>query len=84
MSAPSPAMRGKDSSAAASAARRPWQRAIIENVTPQVDCGRFAAKRSVGDTVVVEADAFTDGHDVLRCRLQVSARERGATGPRSR
>jgi starch synthase (maltosyl-transferring) len=54
----------------AGAMRRPWQRAIIENVTPQVDGGRFAAKRSVGDPVVVEADAFTDGHDVLRCRLR--------------
>ncbi|MBA3477370.1 MAG: alpha-1,4-glucan--maltose-1-phosphate maltosyltransferase [Lautropia sp.] len=50
--------------------RRPWERAIIENVTPQVDCGRFPAKRSVGDRVVVQADAFTDGHDVLRCRLK--------------
>ena len=50
--------------------RRPWQRAIIESVTPEVDFGRFPAKRSVGDTVTVEADAFTDGHDVLRCRLK--------------
>ena len=57
------------SPAAAGAGRRPWQRAIIENVTPQIDGGRFAAKRSVGDLVMVEADAFTDGHDVLRCRL---------------
>ena len=50
--------------------RRPWQRAIIENVTPQVDGGRFPAKRSIGDAVVVQADAFTDGHDVLRCLLK--------------
>ena len=48
------------------APRRPWQRAIVENVTPQVDGGRFAAKRSVGDSLTVEADAFTDGHDVMR------------------
>jgi starch synthase (maltosyl-transferring) len=47
----------------------PWRRAIIESVTPQVDGGRFAAKRVVGDTVVVEADAFTDGHDRVRVRL---------------
>jgi starch synthase (maltosyl-transferring) len=53
-----------------SPATRPWQRAIIENVTPQVDCGRFPAKRSIGDMVQVEADAFTDGHDVMRCRLK--------------
>ncbi|MET0509687.1 MAG: maltotransferase domain-containing protein, partial [Burkholderiaceae bacterium] len=47
----------------------PWKRAIIENVTPQVDGGRFAAKSVVGDAVVVEADAFTDGHDRMRVRL---------------
>jgi starch synthase (maltosyl-transferring) len=44
-------------------------RAVIESVTPSVDCGRFAAKRIVGDEVVVEADCFTDGHDTLACLL---------------
>ncbi|MDD2732898.1 MAG: alpha-1,4-glucan--maltose-1-phosphate maltosyltransferase [Desulfuromonadaceae bacterium] len=44
-------------------------RAVIENVTPSVDGGRFAAKRIVGDLVLVEADCFTDGHDSLACRL---------------
>ncbi len=56
--------------ATAPAATRPWQRAVIESVTPQVDGGRFAAKRCVGDLVTVEADAFADGHDMLRCMLQ--------------
>ncbi len=32
-------------------------RAVIERVTPSVDNGRFAAKRIVGDAVVVEADS---------------------------
>jgi len=44
-------------------------RAVIESVTPSVDNGRFAAKRIIGDVVVVEADCFTDGHDSLACRL---------------
>ena len=44
-------------------------RAVIENITPSVDGGRFAAKRIVGDEVVVEADCFTDGHDALGCLL---------------
>jgi starch synthase (maltosyl-transferring) len=44
-------------------------RAVIERVTPSVDCGRFAAKRIVGDEVVVEADCFSDGHDTLACLL---------------
>ena len=41
------------------------RRVIIENVTPQIDEGRFPAKRTVGEEVVVEADAFADGHDLL-------------------
>jgi starch synthase (maltosyl-transferring) len=44
-------------------------RVVIENISPQVDGGRFAAKRVLGDTVAVEADAFTDGHDKVRCVL---------------
>ena len=40
-------------------------RIVVDAVTPNVDDGRFAAKRVVGDTVTVEADAFADGHDVL-------------------
>ena len=42
------------------------QRIQIENPAPLVDCGRYAPKRSVGDTVTVGADIFRDGHDVLR------------------
>jgi starch synthase (maltosyl-transferring) len=45
------------------------QRVIIEGVEPEIDCGRFPIKRTVGEGVVVEADAFTDGHDALTCRL---------------
>jgi starch synthase (maltosyl-transferring) len=45
------------------------KRAIIENVTPEIDGGRFAAKRALGDKVVVEADVFTDGHDAIHCLL---------------
>ncbi|MEO8740471.1 MAG: alpha-1,4-glucan--maltose-1-phosphate maltosyltransferase [Casimicrobiaceae bacterium] len=42
-------------------------RAVIESITPQVDHGRFAVKRIIGDRVIVEADCFTDGHDALAC-----------------
>jgi starch synthase (maltosyl-transferring) len=44
-------------------------RAVIENVQPAVDAGRFPIKRIVGDAVVVEADCFADGHDVVAARL---------------
>jgi starch synthase (maltosyl-transferring) len=42
-------------------------RPVIEKVTPQVDGGRFPAKREVGDLVAVEADVFVHGHDELAC-----------------
>ena len=46
------------------------RRVVIEGVTPQVDAGRFAVKRVVGDVLTVEADAFTDGHDEIRVVLR--------------
>ena len=46
------------------------RRAVIENVRPQVDAGRFPIKRIVGETVTVEADVFADGHDAVRCVLR--------------
>ncbi len=46
------------------------KRVIIEKVSPEVDGGRFPIKRTTGETVVVEADVFTDGHDTLSCVVQ--------------
>jgi len=54
------------------------QRAIIEAVTPEIDGGRYAIKRTVGEYVVVEADIFADGHDQLSAVL--CFREAGAEG----
>ena len=42
-------------------------RVVVEGIKPQIDGGAFAIKRVVGDTVLVEADAFADGHDVISC-----------------
>jgi len=53
------------------------QRVMIEALSPQVDGGRFPIKRTVGESVVVEARAFADGHDRLRCLLR-HRREDGA------
>jgi starch synthase (maltosyl-transferring) len=44
-------------------------RVVIENVEPELSCGRFPIKRIVGDTVDVEADVFADGHDEVEARL---------------
>ena len=38
---------------------------MVEGVRPGVDCGAFPLKRVVGDVVRVEADIFTDGHDLV-------------------
>jgi starch synthase (maltosyl-transferring) len=37
----------------------------IEAASPEVDGGVFPAKRVAGDVVVVEADVFADGHDLI-------------------
>ena len=44
-------------------------RVVIARLSPEIDCGRFAAKRVIGEKVIVEADVFTDGHDQVACRL---------------
>lgn len=41
-------------------------RIIIENVSPQLDSGAYPIKRIVGQKVIVTADIFSDGHDVLQ------------------
>lgn len=45
---------------------------VVESVTPTVDGGRFAAKRTVGVPVAVEADGFVDGHDPVAGLLEVT------------
>jgi starch synthase (maltosyl-transferring) len=45
------------------------KRAVVENVTPQVDAGRYPVKRVAGDAIIVEADAFADGHDLVHAQL---------------
>ena len=47
---------------------------LIEDVTPQIDCGRYAVKREVGDIVEVEADIFRDGHEKIAAVVQYRVR----------
>ena len=49
--------------------KEPRSRAVIERVTPEVDGGRHPIKRVIGESVVVEADIFADGHDVVSAVL---------------
>lgn len=45
------------------------RRVVITRLSPEIDCGRFATKRVIGEKVVVEADVFTDGRDQVACQL---------------
>src|SRR5438034_1189776 len=43
---------------------------VIENAQPLLDGGRYPIKRIVGEDLVVEADIFKDGHDVVAAVLK--------------
>jgi starch synthase (maltosyl-transferring) len=45
------------------------KRVVIEEIKPQVDCGRYPARRFVGDDAIVSAAIFADGHDHVAARL---------------
>src|SRR5262245_26117172 len=45
------------------------RRVVVAAVRPELDGGRFAVKRVVGDVLEVEADLLVDGHDVLAGRV---------------
>src|SRR5262249_53812330 len=45
-------------------------RVVIRGVQPEIECGRYPIKRTVGEQVQVEADVFADGHDSLTCVLR--------------
>jgi starch synthase (maltosyl-transferring) len=45
-------------------------RAVIDLLSPTVDCGRFPAKRTAGEAVRIAAHCFADGHDKLRVRMR--------------
>jgi starch synthase (maltosyl-transferring) len=46
------------------------RRVAIEAISPEVEAGRFPAKRSLGEKVAIEADVFADGHDAVACVIR--------------
>lgn len=44
--------------------------AVIENVRPLIDGGRYPIKRVVAEDLALEADVFKDGHDVVAAALK--------------
>src|SRR3954469_16835141 len=49
---------------------RAFPAVVIENLSPLVDGGRYPVKRVIGEDLVVEADIFKDGHDVVAASLR--------------
>jgi len=45
------------------------QRVVIENVKPQINGGKFPAKRVVKDNFIVTADIYCDSHDIISAEL---------------
>jgi starch synthase (maltosyl-transferring) len=46
------------------------ERVVIRGVKPELECGRFPIKRTIGEKVTVEADIFADGHDAVGCAVR--------------
>jgi starch synthase (maltosyl-transferring) len=51
----------------------PPARIQIQRVMPQVDCGRYAVKRTVGERVDVTARIFRDGHELIGAAVRYKA-----------
>jgi starch synthase (maltosyl-transferring) len=49
---------------------RAFPSVVIENLQPLIDGGRYPIKRILGEDLVVEADIFKDGHDVVAAILK--------------
>jgi starch synthase (maltosyl-transferring) len=60
---------GRREAAASFLAHIKDSRIAIERVWPEIDGGRFAVKRAMGDRLIVEADIFCDGHDRIAAAL---------------
>jgi starch synthase (maltosyl-transferring) len=46
---------------------------VIERISPELDGGRYPVKRVVGDRLLVTADIFADGHDLLDAAVLLRA-----------
>ncbi len=53
----------------------PTSHAVVENLQPSVDGGKFPVKAAPGETIGVTADIFRDGHE--RCEADLLYRRRG-------
>jgi starch synthase (maltosyl-transferring) len=47
-------------------------RIVVEDLRPQVDCGRWPAKAVAGETIPVEATVFRDGHGIIAAAVRLT------------
>jgi starch synthase (maltosyl-transferring) len=69
MTAPSIA---REAQAALPESSAPPSSILIQDISPQVDCGRYPVKREAGDVLTVSADIFKDGTDKIAARLELT------------
>jgi starch synthase (maltosyl-transferring) len=69
MSAATELARSRQQKSRRTSGDRRFARLVIENVSPSVDHGRFAAKRVKGQLAEIGVDIFKDGHDLMRARV---------------
>jgi starch synthase (maltosyl-transferring) len=55
-------------------------RIAITQVTPTVSCGQYSARAVAGETVVVSALVFREGHDAVACNVAVTRPDGTAGG----
>lgn len=53
------------------------KRVIIENVNPEIECGRYPIKRVINEEIKVTADIFGDGHDKVNALLLFREKKQG-------
>ena len=53
------------------------KRVIIENVTPEIECGRYPIKRVINEEIKVTANIFGDGHDKVNALLLYREKKKG-------
>src|SRR5690606_35763980 len=47
------------------------KRVIITNISPQIEDGKFPAKATINEHIILSADIFADGHDEVAARVLV-------------
>jgi starch synthase (maltosyl-transferring) len=53
------------------------ERVVISNISPQIEKGKYPAKRVIGESIDITADIFTDGHDEIAASVMLKHQSAG-------